>query len=66
MKMKTQPVRTYGTQKTVQRGKFISMSAYFKNTERSQKDNKMLHLKLLEKQEQEFNNTSKTLFTTTK
>jgi hypothetical protein len=38
--------------KSVLRGKFIAMSAYIKNTERSQINNLMLHLKLLEKQEQ--------------
>jgi hypothetical protein len=36
----------------VLRGKFIAMSAYIKRTERSQINNIMLHLKLLEKQEQ--------------
>jgi hypothetical protein len=34
------------------RGKFIAMSAYIKNTERSQLNDLMLHRKLLEKQEQ--------------
>jgi hypothetical protein len=34
------------------RGKFIVMSAYIKRTERSQINDLMLHLKLLEKQEQ--------------
>jgi hypothetical protein len=39
MKMKTQPIRTYGdTAKAVLTGKFIAMSAYIKNTERSQID----------------------------
>jgi hypothetical protein len=37
--------------KAVLRGKFIGMSAYIKNTERSQINDLMLHLKLLEKQE---------------
>jgi hypothetical protein len=36
----------------VLRGKFIAMSAYVKNTERSQINDLMLHLKPLEKQEQ--------------
>jgi hypothetical protein len=48
--MKTQPIRTYGM--AVLRGKFIAMSAYIKNRESSQINNLMLHLKLLEKQEQ--------------
>jgi hypothetical protein len=41
------------TAKAVLRGKFIAMSAYIKRTERSQINNLMLHLKLLEKQEKE-------------
>jgi hypothetical protein len=49
MNIKTQPARTYGTQ---QRGKLTAMSLYIKRTERSQINNLMLHLKLLEKQEQ--------------
>jgi hypothetical protein len=40
------------TAKAVLRGKFIAMSAYIKNTERSQINDLMLHLKLLEKQKQ--------------
>jgi hypothetical protein len=40
------------TAKAVLRGKFIAMSAYIKRTERSQIKHLMLHLKLLEKQEQ--------------
>jgi hypothetical protein len=47
------------TSKTVLRGKFIAMSAYIKRTERSQTNNLMLHLKLLEKQEQANPKTSK-------
>jgi hypothetical protein len=39
--------------KAVLRGEFIAMSAYIKRTERSQINELMLHLKLLEKQEQE-------------
>jgi hypothetical protein len=39
-------------EKAILRGKFIVMSAYIKNTERSQINNLMLHLKILEKQEQ--------------
>jgi hypothetical protein len=38
--------------KAVLRGKFIAMSGYIKKTERSQINDLMLHLKLLEKQEQ--------------
>jgi hypothetical protein len=39
--------------KAVLRGKFIAMSTYIKRAERSQINDLMLHLKLLEKQEQE-------------
>jgi hypothetical protein len=42
----------WDTAKEVLRGKFIDMSAYIKRTERSQINDLMLHLKLLEKQEQ--------------
>jgi hypothetical protein len=42
----------WDTAKAVLRGKFIAMSAYIKRTERSQINDPMLHLKLLEKQEQ--------------
>jgi hypothetical protein len=42
----------WNTTKTVLRGKFIAMSAYIKRSERSQINNLMLQLKLLEKQEQ--------------
>jgi hypothetical protein len=53
IKMKTPPTRTYWTQKkTVLRGKFIAKSTYIKNTERSQRKDLILHLKLLEKQEE--------------
>jgi hypothetical protein len=45
--------------KAVLRGKFIAMSAYIKRTERSQINNLMPHLKLLEKQEQENPKTSR-------
>jgi hypothetical protein len=38
------------TAKAVLRGKFIAMTAYIKRTERSQINDLMLHLKLLEKQ----------------
>jgi hypothetical protein len=45
--------------KAVLKGKFIAMSAYIKKTERSQINDLMLHLKLLEKQEQEKPKTSR-------
>jgi hypothetical protein len=51
MKMKIHPIRICDTAKAVLRGKFIATSAYIKRTERSQINNFMLHLKLLEKQE---------------
>jgi hypothetical protein len=41
-----------GHSKAVLRGKFIAMSEYIKRAERSQINDLMLHLKLLEKQEQ--------------
>jgi hypothetical protein len=50
MKMKTQPIRTHGTQHFL-RGKFIATSAYIKYAERSEINDLMLYLKL-EKQEQ--------------
>jgi hypothetical protein len=40
------------TAKAVPREKFIAMTAYIKNTEKYQINNLILHLKLLEKQEQ--------------
>jgi hypothetical protein len=43
----------WDTAKAVLRGKFIAMSAYTKRTERSQINDLILHLKLLEKQEQQ-------------
>jgi hypothetical protein len=39
----------WDTAKAVLRGKFIAMSAFIKRTERSQINDLMLHLKLLEK-----------------
>jgi hypothetical protein len=39
----------WDTVKEVLRGKFIAISAYIKNTEISQINNLMLHLKLIEK-----------------
>jgi hypothetical protein len=49
----------WDTEKAVLRGKFIAMSAYIKKTERSQINDLMLHLKLLEKQEQANPKTSR-------
>jgi hypothetical protein len=43
----------WDTAKAVLRGNFIAMSAYIKTNERSQINDTMLHLKLLEKQKQE-------------
>jgi hypothetical protein len=42
----------WDTAKVVLRGKFIAMSVYIKKTERSQINDLMIYLKLLEKQEQ--------------
>jgi hypothetical protein len=47
------------TAKAVLRGKFIATCAYIKRPERSQINDLMLHLKLLEKQEQEILKTSR-------
>jgi hypothetical protein len=44
--------KLWETSKTVLGGKFIAMRAYIKRTKRSQINDLMLHLKLLEKQEQ--------------
>jgi hypothetical protein len=49
----------WDTAKAVLRGKFIAMSAYVKMSERSQVKDLMLHLKLLEKQEQANPKTSR-------
>jgi hypothetical protein len=49
----------WDTAKAVLRGKFIAMSAYIKRTERSQINGLMIHLKLLEKQEQANPKTSR-------
>jgi hypothetical protein len=49
----------WDTAKAVLRGKFIAMSAYIEKTERSQINDLMLHLKLLEKQEQANPKTSR-------
>jgi hypothetical protein len=42
----------WDTAKAILTGKFIAMSAYIKKTERSQINDLMIHLKLLQKQEQ--------------
>jgi hypothetical protein len=49
----------WDTAKEVLRRKFIGISAYIKRSERSQINDLMLHLKLLEKQEQANHNTSR-------
>jgi hypothetical protein len=49
----------WDTAKAVLRGKFIAISAYIKRTKRSQLNDLMLHLKLLEKQEQANPKTSR-------
>jgi hypothetical protein len=49
----------WDTAKALLRRKFIAMSAYIERTERSQINDLMLHLKLLEKQEQAKPKTSR-------
>jgi hypothetical protein len=49
----------WDTAKTVLTGKFIAMTAYIKRSERSQINDLMLQLKLLEKQEQANPKTSR-------
>jgi hypothetical protein len=49
----------WDTAKAVLRGKYIAMNAYIKRTERCQINDLMLHLKLLEKQEQANPQTSR-------
>jgi hypothetical protein len=51
--------KLWDTAKVVLRGKFIAMSAYIKRTERSQVNDLILQLKLLEKQEQANHKTSR-------
>jgi hypothetical protein len=48
-----------GHNKDSHKSKFTAMNAHIKNTERYQINNLMLHLKLLEKQEQAKTKTSK-------
>jgi hypothetical protein len=48
----------WDTEQAVIRGKFIIMSAYIKRVERSKINDLMLHLKLLQKQEQVNSKTS--------
>jgi hypothetical protein len=50
----------WDTEKAVLRGKFIAMSACIKRTERTQINDLMLYLKLLEKQEQAKSKISRT------
>jgi hypothetical protein len=52
VKMKTIYQKLCHTAKVGLRGKFIAMNAYIKNTEKSQINDLLLLLKLLEKQEQ--------------
>jgi hypothetical protein len=49
----------WDTAKAVLRGKFIAMSVYIRKTEKSQINDLMIHLKLLEKQEQANPKTSR-------
>jgi hypothetical protein len=51
--------KLWDTVKAVLREKFIAMSAYIKRTEKSQINDLMLHLKLLEKQEEANPKTSR-------
>jgi hypothetical protein len=52
MKMKHNLPEPMGHRKALVIGNFITISAYIKKTERSQINDLMLHLKLIEKQEQ--------------
>jgi hypothetical protein len=45
--------------KVVQRGRFITMSAYIKNSEKFQKNNLVMLFKILEKYEQVSSKSSK-------
>jgi hypothetical protein len=59
MKMKTRSTRTWDTAKAVLRGKFITMSAYTKRSEKSQINDLMLYRKLLEKKKSKSQNKQK-------
>jgi hypothetical protein len=59
MKMKTPPTKPMGHSKGSPKKKFIAMTVYIKRIERSQINGLMLHLKLLEKQEQAKPKTSR-------
>jgi hypothetical protein len=49
----------WDTAKAILKGMFIAMTAYIKRTEQSQINNLILHLKILEKQEQTKSKTSR-------
>ena len=51
--MKTRQLKTYGIQKAVLRGKFIAIQSYLKKQEKHWIDNLTLHLKQMEKEEEE-------------
>ena len=53
MTMKTQQLKTYGMQQKQLRGKFIVIQSYLRKQEKHQIDNLTLHLKQLEKEEQQ-------------
>jgi hypothetical protein len=59
LKMKAQPIRTYGALQGSAEGKFVGMNAYIKSTEKFQINDLMLHLKLLRKPEKAKLKTSK-------
>jgi hypothetical protein len=53
MKMKTRPTGTYGTSKGSLQRTHVAMRVYIKRSERSQINDLILHLKLLEKQDKQ-------------